>query len=79
MKGKESTKKFYAAFGTIGTELVYVFSKKQTETLHLCFFFNAKIAHTYAMYRNFLICLKGQCHEIFDFCFFFMNQFPPSP
>ncbi len=23
--------------------------------------------------------LKGQCHEIFDFCFFFMNQFPPSP
>jgi hypothetical protein len=24
-------------------------------------------------------CLKGQCHEIFDFCFFFMIQFPPSP
>ncbi len=22
--------------------------------------------------------LKGQCHEIFDLCFFFMNQFPPS-
>ena len=23
--------------------------------------------------------LKGQCHEIFDFRFFSMNQFPPSP
>ncbi len=23
--------------------------------------------------------LKGQCHEIFDFWFFFMNQFPPIP
>ncbi len=23
--------------------------------------------------------LKGQCHEIFCFWFFFMNQFPPSP
>jgi hypothetical protein len=24
------------------------------------------------------INLKGQCHEIFNFRFFFMNQFPPS-
>jgi len=24
-----------------------------------------------------LSCLKGQCHEIFDFCFF-MNQFPQA-
>ncbi len=23
--------------------------------------------------------LKGQCHEIFDFRFFVMNRFPPSP
>jgi hypothetical protein len=23
--------------------------------------------------------LKGQCHEIFNFSFFFMNPFPPSP
>ncbi len=23
--------------------------------------------------------LKGQCHEIFDFRFFFMDQFPPNP
>ena len=23
--------------------------------------------------------LKGQCHEIFDFWFFFMNLFPPIP
>ncbi len=23
--------------------------------------------------------LKGQCHEIFCFWFFFINQFPPSP
>jgi hypothetical protein len=23
--------------------------------------------------------LKGQCHEIFDFRFFFLNQFPTSP
>jgi hypothetical protein len=23
--------------------------------------------------------LKGQCHEIFCFWFFFMNQFPPQP
>jgi hypothetical protein len=23
--------------------------------------------------------LKEQCHENFDFRFFFMNQFPPSP
>jgi hypothetical protein len=23
--------------------------------------------------------LKGQCHEIFCYWFFFMNQFPPSP
>jgi uncharacterized protein YyaL (SSP411 family) len=23
--------------------------------------------------------LKGQCHKILDFCFFFMNPFPPSP
>jgi hypothetical protein len=23
--------------------------------------------------------LKGQCHEIFFFWFFFINQFPPSP
>jgi hypothetical protein len=26
-----------------------------------------------------IIGLKGQCHEIFDFFVFFMNQFPPSP
>ncbi len=26
-----------------------------------------------------VVVLKGQCHEIFDFCFFFMNQFPPCP
>jgi hypothetical protein len=25
------------------------------------------------------VALKGRCHEIFDFWFFFMNQFPPSP
>jgi hypothetical protein len=25
-----------------------------------------------------LLDLKGQCHEIFCFWFFFMNQFPPS-
>ena len=25
------------------------------------------------------VYLKGQCHEIFCFWFFFMNQFPPSP
>jgi hypothetical protein len=23
--------------------------------------------------------LKEQCHEIFDFRFFYMDQFPPSP
>jgi hypothetical protein len=23
--------------------------------------------------------IKGQCYEIFDFRFFFINQFPPSP
>jgi hypothetical protein len=23
--------------------------------------------------------LKGQCHEIFHFRYFFMNQFPPTP
>ncbi len=25
------------------------------------------------------IGFKGQCHEIFNFRVFFMNQFPPSP
>jgi hypothetical protein len=28
-------------------------------------------------HRNFI--LNGQCHEIFDFWFFFLNQFPRSP
>ncbi len=27
---------------------------------------------------GFFTDLKGQCHEIFYFCFF-MNQFPPTP
>jgi hypothetical protein len=27
--------------------------------------------------RNFI--LNGHCHEIFDFRFFFWNQFPPKP
>ncbi len=25
------------------------------------------------------LCFKGQCHEIFCFWFFSMNQFPPAP
>jgi hypothetical protein len=37
-----------------------------------------KLNRFFACFRKFF-ALKGQCHEIFDFGFFFMNQFTPSP
>ncbi len=44
-------------------------AKGNRTSLYFCVFSRA----------SFFIPLKGQCHEIFDFSFFFMKQSPPSP
>ncbi len=39
---------------------------------------SSKLLANYILYIVYRIELKVQCHRIFDFWFFSMNQFPPS-
>ncbi len=61
---------FYTIFASV------VDQRHRRQICHRCRWHRWQIMATISGYRH---LLKGQCHEIFCFLFFCMNQFPPSP
>ncbi len=68
--------KSYEIWGWIFSHFVYVYLTWGgifSHSVYVYLTWGGSFSHSVCLY------LKGQCHEIFDFRHFFMNQFPPSP